>query len=185
MPSDTPMENAPAMATRWRYVSAGLAMAALLLGSPPVLAQKTEYTALKGCPEFKGLRLPDRVVTSYAERCKAPKGYTLYIVGEDVHSFVVIGWGKNQLFETQPFVQLGQFPNIGEAPAEWRLNDSGQPYALIVRQQFQDNANPEQKRSRLVVFTLQPKPRFVGDFATNAQAREAADVAGLKPQPEK
>ena len=50
------------------------------------------------------------------------------------------------------------------------------PYALIVRLLFQDADTPDKGLSRLQVYALQPTPRFVGNFVSNEQARQAADA---------
>ena len=153
-----------------------------LLAAAPACAQSVQYSSLKlkDCPAEKNLRLPDQDVTANAVRCKAPAGWQLFVVDEDPRSYVVLGQGEGKnrrLFSTLTDVQLGQFPNIGETPAEWRLDAAGKPYAFIVRLRFQDNANPEQGRSRLIVYRLDKGPRFVGHYATNEQARAAADAA--------
>ena len=153
-------------------------LAAALLGvAASALAQSSEYSPLKNCPAAKKLRLPSQVVDADAVRCKAPKGWSLYIVEEDPRSYVVLGYGQGQLFSTQTDTQLGLFPNVGESPAEWRVDAAGRPYAFIVRQWFQDEKSPNQDRamSRLLVYKLQPAPQLVGAFADNVQARAAAD----------
>ena len=166
--------SSPFSRARWPALLAAACMGFL---ASHALAQSSEYSVLKDCPDAKNLHLPGLEGTANAVRCKAPAGYALYIVEEDPRSYVVLGYGKNKLFSTQPHTQmLGLFPNIGDSPAEWRLDKGGKPYALIVRLLFQDADTPDKGLSRLQVYALQPTPRFVGNFVSNEQARQAADA---------
>lgn len=144
-------------------------------------ASKPQYTSLLDCRTVNRLKLPNRVVDAGVFRCKGAGGYAVYVVEDDPRSFLVLERGKKLFSLEKPMVEtftLGDFPNVsGTAKAEWRVDASGKPVALIVRVAYRKPDNGK-AASTLLVFDLRgDAPALVGSAATNEDARSLADAA--------
>ena len=120
----------------------------------------------------------------WVQECPMRFGYRVFVVSSDSRSWLELEksgqfWSSEQAIVYQH--AIGQFPNIADnAQAEWRLDSSNQPTALI----FRVNAlNPDvsaqdanAKLSRLYVFRLGSQyPCFLGVATDNQTARNLAD----------
>jgi hypothetical protein len=120
----------------------------------------------------------------WVQECPARFGYRVFVVSSDSRSWLELEkagqfWSSEQAIVYQH--AIGQFPNIADnAQAEWRLDSTNQPIALI----FRVNAlNPDvsaqaanAKLSRLYVFRLGSQyPCFLGTPTDNQAARNLAD----------
>lgn len=160
-----------------QIVAAGL-LAASTCG---VAAEETVYTPLKPCPAAR-LAYDGRVFDQGVRRCKGAGGYSVYVLGDDVRSWLMLErGGRLQSLEAEMNSRFepGHFPTVEESRVlEWRI-DRGAPVALIVRVAYQDRDDAFKAGSVLVVYDLTgPQPRFLGYHKTNEAARRAADSAG-------
>lgn len=122
------------------------------------------------------------------EECPAPPPYRLFIVSSDARSWVDLRrnnlvWSTEQrVVYGQDVLALGHFPNVGGSDvAEWRLDEKGEPVALIVRLRFVDpgrDATAGATVSRLLVIGLSADTACdLGLANTNEEARRLVDAA--------
>lgn len=122
------------------------------------------------------------------EECPAPPPYLLFIVSDDARSWFDLRrddrmWSTEQrVVYERDILALGHFPNVsGSAVVEWRLDEQGEPAALIIRLRLVDPAGDARKGatlSRLLVVGLAgAEPCDLGLAASNEDARLLADTA--------
>jgi len=122
------------------------------------------------------------------EECAAPSPYRLFVVSSDARSWVDLRrndliWSTEQrVVYGQDALALGHFPNVGGSDvAEWRLDEKGEPVALIVRLRLVDptgDATAGATVSRLIVIGLSEDTACdLGLAAGNEEARRLADAA--------
>lgn len=145
----------------------------------------SRYTSLVA----PGCRSPDQGMdTHYGERgltaleCPAPPGHRLFIVADDARSWIDLeamghDWSsEDAIIRDHP---VGHFPNVaGSEVAEWRLDGTGAPHALIFRVKAQDPEAPDRSLSQLYVVRIGPgAPCLLGRVSGNDAARALADAA--------
>lgn len=149
--------------------------------TPPAV-ERGHYTSLAEA-DCKLVQV-DREAGGSRSLCPGLGDYTLAVLDGDARMSieVIAGEGPPQPLELWSVVS-GAFSSLGDT-AEWRLDDTGAPQALIVRfNAHEDPDAPDRTTSYLVVARLDPAG---GSCATamiapgagqNQQARQAADRA--------
>jgi len=143
----------------------------------------SEYSSTKTGKLLKQSTDKDEI-DFFEVRCKGYGGYELMFEGEDARSWLNIKYGTivvdlmNATFALSP----GHFPNKANDVVEWRgLNVKGQfmPYAIIYRLNGQDDKNPEQLKSCLIVIKLDKENSAVVGYTEgkneDADAKRLAD----------
>ena len=137
---------------------------------------------------------PPEIARSYerrdlvVEECPAPVPYRLFVVSSDARSWVDLRrndleWSSEQrVVYGRDLLALGHFPNVsGSDVAEWRLDETGMPLALIVRLRLVDPAKDATQGatiSRLLVVGFSADSFCdMGLAQSNDEARRLADTA--------
>ena len=146
----------------------------------PQPATPSQYTALGGA-DCELLKV-DAEAGGSSKRCPGVGGYRLIVQDSDARMSLDVLPPQG---DAQPLalwhLASGAFSSLGER-AEWRLDDAGQPAALIVRYNaYLQPEQPDRATSYLVVAKLKPTPCIVevvpAGANQNERAREAADAA--------
>ena len=122
------------------------------------------------------------------EECPAPSPYRFFVVSADARSWVDLRrddrtWStEERVVYGRDILALGHFPNVSGADlVEWRLDEKGEPAALIVRLRLVDSAGDAKEGatfSRLLVVTLSADQACDRGLAvSNDEARRLADTA--------
>lgn len=137
---------------------------------------------------------PPEIASVYAardlgvEECPAVRPYRLFVVSSNERSWVDLRrnnltWStEERVVYGQDVLSLGHFPNVGGSNvAEWRLDNKGEPVALILRLTFQDpdqDATAGATISRLLVIGLSADTACdLGLAKANEEARQMVDAA--------
>lgn len=156
-----------------------VAAAGMMLAALPAGAQVSEYASVaeSDCrpppPETKAVY---QALGLGAEICGTRSGIDLVMVSSDRSSWLDIVRG-DRIWTTEDAVvydrPVGNFPNVGAAKVEWRLDPGGRPGALIFRVAGEAEGV---RRSQLLVVRLEEDTAcLLGRAATNEEARTLAD----------
>jgi hypothetical protein len=161
---------------------------ALSLGASLAQAGDSDYTSIaeKDCRKLSALKVAD---TDYAASrvCAGRSGYRIFVDEEDLRETLTVGKTMQQAGK-EPAARdhFRAFNSFGDR-IEWRSDNSGRPYAIIVGWSFADNDSPDatgrpKSRRLLVVMRLPPGPvceiAYIDRDANGdaiALARKAAD----------
>ena len=165
--------------TRWFATRCALALGCGLYAGAAGAAPASVYTAIQKCPAAR-LQLPALTLERGVHLCKGAGGYSVYVVSESDRSWLALR-RAGRLFPLQEHMtvrfEAGHFPNVdGGKVVEWRVSETGAPFALIARIAYQDKDDAFKSGSTLIVYDLTADaPAFLGYFSTNEAARAAAN----------
>jgi hypothetical protein len=164
------------------------ALAVMLACATTTTAQtnRSVYTPLgeKECRTIKSAEAGD---DGYEARCRGTAGYTLLLSEGDLRQNITIitPQGKQHSLDLWTVIS-GGFSSLGPK-AEWRLDKTSAPVAIILRYNAsEDPDKPEKRTSYLAVTKITPTEICVTDKISqgptaNEDARRAADTSSTKP----
>ena len=166
-----------------------LTIFAILLVCATIATAQTNrsvYTPIgdKQCRTIKSAEAGDE---GYEARCPGTAGYTLLLSEGDLRQniTVITPQGKQHSLDLWSVVS-GGFSSVGPK-AEWRLDKTAGPVALILRYNAsEDPEKPDKRTSYLAVTKITPTEICVIEKISpgptaNEDARRAADAASTKP----
>jgi hypothetical protein len=163
-------------------------LAVLLACANIVTAQtnRSVYTPLgdKQCRTIKSAEAGDE---GYEARCPGTAGYTLLLSEGDLRQNITVITPKGAKHSLDLWsVVSGGFSSLGPK-AEWRIDKTSGPVALILRYNAsEDPDKPDKRTSYLAVTKITPTEICVTDKISpgptaNEDARRAADASSTKP----
>src|ERR1044072_6059133 len=165
-----------------------LCLIAILSCAATAAAQsnRSVYTPLgdKDCRKIKSAEAGD---DGYEARCRGTAGYTLLLSEGDLRQniTVITPQGKQHSLDLWTVVS-GAFSSLGPK-AEWRLDKTSAPVAIILRYNASENPDkPEKLTSYLAVTKITPAQicdtdKISPGQTANEDARRAADASSTKP----
>lgn len=147
---------------------------------------RSVYTPLgeKQCRTIKSAEAGD---DGYEARCRGTAGYTLLLSEGDLRQNITVITPKGAKHSLDLWtVVSGAFSSLGPK-AEWRIDKTSTPVALILRYNVSENPDkPEKLTSYLAVTKITPTEICVTEKISpgptaNEDARRAADASSTKP----